>query len=97
MDALGGTAVVLSGGLAALTCLVVCVSSTFRTQQRAAEEWARVTMLHEEVAEEEGEGEEEEDGDNDGDDEDRTNRPVLMPVLTSSRTRESHSMGASLD
>lgn len=54
-------------------------------------------MLHEEVAEEEGEGEEEEDGDNDGDDEDRTNRPVLMPVQTSSRTRESHSMGASLD
>ena len=83
MDALGGTAVVLSGGLAALTCLVVCAYSTFRTQQRAAEEWARVAMLHEEV-----DAEEEEEEDDDDDDE-----PTGSSVDKAGRNR----MNASLD
>ena len=82
MNALGGTAVVLSGGLAALTCLVVCAYSTFRTQQRAAEEWARVAMLHEEVDAEE---EEEEDGDDD------------EPTGSRVGKLERHRMNASLD
>ena len=72
---------VLSGGLAALTCLVVCAYSTFRTQQRAAEEWARVAMLHEEV-----DAEEEEDDDDD-------DEPTGSLVDKAGRNR----MNASLD
>ena len=59
----------LSGGLAALTCLVACGYSLFRTQRRVAEEWARVAMAHEDIdAEEEDEEEDDDDDDDDGDD-----------------------------